>query len=57
MAAKFSKMYSEVTIENTLKLLLRCKLALNSRRVLLDIFSAIGNYESAVKEVQGVLDQ
>jgi len=57
MAAKFGKMYSEVTIENTLKLLLRCKLALNSRRVLIEIFDAIDKYEIAVKEVQTKLDQ
>jgi hypothetical protein len=42
--AKFSKMYSEVTIENTLKLLLRCKLAFQSRVILTDIFNAISKY-------------
>ena len=55
--AKFSKMYSEVTIENTLKLLLRCKLAFQSRVILTDIFNAISKYEASVKQVQDLLDR
>ena len=55
--AKFSKMYSEVTIENTLKLLLRCKLAFQSRVILADIFNAINKYEASVKQVQDLLDK
>ena len=51
MFAKFSKMYSEVTIENTLKLLLRCKLAFQSRQILIDIFTAVDKYQASVKEV------
>ena len=49
-------MYIEVTIENTLKLLLRSKLAFHSRKILLDIFDAIMKYEVSVKEVQKLLD-
>ena len=52
MAAKFSRMYSEMTIENTIKLLLRCKLAFNSRKVLVDVFEALNRYETSTKELQ-----
>jgi len=41
LQAKFAKMYSEVTIEHTIKLLLRCKLAFHTRSTLIEIFQAI----------------
>lgn len=57
MFGKFRQMYQEVTIENTLKLLLRSKLAFHSRKILIDIFDAIMKYELNVKEVQKLLDE
>ena len=35
---KFKKLYKEITIENTLKLLLRCKLMFHARKFFLEIF-------------------
>jgi len=57
MFIKFSKMYKEITIENTLKLLLRCKLAFHSRNHLLSIFQSILLYELASREIRALLDQ
>jgi hypothetical protein len=37
--------YKEITIENTMKLLIRCKLSFHARSLLLDIFTTIINYE------------
>ena len=38
MYRKFTRQYKEMTTENTLKILLRCKLAFQARKLLLDIF-------------------
>lgn len=40
-----SKKYKEITIENTMKLLIRGKLAFHSRGMLVDILSQLINYE------------
>ena len=37
--------YREVTIENTMKLLIRCKLGFHSRQLLFDILKAVIHYE------------
>lgn len=44
MIFKFQKMYEQVTIENTLKLLLRCKLAFAARKALIETFEAVKSY-------------
>lgn len=49
---KFKKLYKEITIENTLKLLLRCKLMFHARKFFLEIFEQILWYELASKETR-----
>lgn len=41
---RFARQYVEVTIENTLKLLLRAKLVFSARALFLDIFEKILHY-------------
>jgi hypothetical protein len=50
-------MYREITIENTLKLLFRCKLAFHTRRQLLTIFELSLVYELAAKDMKIILDE
>jgi hypothetical protein len=42
---KIKELYSEVTLENTLKLMIRCKLAYESRKKVLQMFRSIHFYE------------
>lgn len=42
---KLMHKYREITIENTLKLLIRCKLAFQSRAALFDILRQLLTYE------------
>jgi hypothetical protein len=53
----FHKLYREITIENTLKLLLRCKLGFHTRRQLLTIFELSLKYELAAKDMKTILDK
>ena len=57
MIQKFKSMYKEVTIENTLKLLLRCKLLFHARKVFLDIFQQILVYEMQTRDVKKALEE
>ena len=50
-------MYREITIENTLKLLLRCKLLFHARKVFLEIFQQILVYEMQLRDVKKCLDE
>ena len=52
---KFKNLYREITIENTLKLLLRCKLMFHARKFFLEIFEQIIWYELASKETRQAL--
>ncbi len=54
---KFKKMYREITIENTLKLLLRCKLEFHTRRLLLGIFESIMKYELCASDMKYLLEK
>ena len=42
---QMEKKYKEVTIENNMKLLIRCKLAFHQRFMLIDILKSIITYE------------
>jgi hypothetical protein len=42
---KVRQLYGEISLENTLKLLIRCKILYASRFALLDIFEAIMRFE------------
>ena len=50
------KQYREITIENTLKLLLRCKLAFHTRGILLRIFQLQLSYELTAHDMKKMLD-
>jgi hypothetical protein len=43
---KIMHKYREITIENTMKLLIRCKLAFHSRQLIFDILKQIVLYEA-----------
>jgi len=51
------KNYREVTIENTLKLLLRCKLCFHARTQLLNIFELNLVYELSAQDMKELLDK
>eukprot|EP00347_Sterkiella_histriomuscorum_P021712 403333026 len=57
MFDKMSKKYKEITIENTMKLLIRCKLAFHARGMLLDLISQLINYEVKAVELKQILDK
>ncbi|CDW76668.1 UNKNOWN [Stylonychia lemnae] len=54
---KTCKKYKEITIENTMKLLIRCKLAFHARGMILDILNAVINYEMIAVELKKIIDQ
>jgi len=57
--AKFQKvrqLYGEISIENTLKLLIRCKILFTSRLSLLDLFESIKRYEATFKKLGDQLE-
>ena len=47
---KVIELYSEVNLENTLKLLIRCKLAYDEKRKLLTIFDQINQFQDSVDD-------
>lgn len=53
---KWEKQYKEITIENTMKLMIRCKLAFHARYMLINIFKEIISYELHVVELKGLID-
>lgn len=52
-----SKKYKEVTIENTMKLLIRCKLAFHARSMLIEIMNALISYELSAVELKAIIDK
>ena len=57
--AKFQKvrqLYGEISIENTLKLLIRCKILFTSRLALLDLFESIKQHEATLKKLEDQLE-
>jgi hypothetical protein len=54
---KQSAKYSEITIENTMKLLIRCKLAFHARQMLSDILKQLILYELLAVELKDLIDE
>jgi hypothetical protein len=48
--------YREVTLENTIKLLIRCKMAYTSRAMLIQIFHMIAEYRAAVDQIKSLIE-
>lgn len=53
---RIRELYKEVTLENTLKLLLRCKIAYDNRRRLLAVFLCHGEWERQCGKLQKLMD-
>lgn len=54
---QMEKKYKEVTIENTMKLLIRCKLAFHQRSMLIDILKSIITYELQAVHLKSIIDK
>ncbi len=52
-----AKKYHEITIENTMKLLIRCKLAFHQRSMLIEIMKSLINYELIAVELKNLIDK
>jgi hypothetical protein len=48
--------YQEITIENTMKLLIRCKLSFHSRFMIVEVLKVLINYEMIAVEMKDILD-
>jgi hypothetical protein len=48
--------YKEITLENTMKLLIRCKLAFSSRNSLITMFQSITEYDSEMEETKRLVE-
>ena len=53
---RIRELYQEVTLENTLKLLLRCKIAYDNRRRLLAVLLCHGEWERQCGKLQKLVD-
>lgn len=53
---RIRELYKEITLENTLKLLLRCKIAYDNRRRLLAVFLCHGEWERQCGKLQKLMD-
>ena len=56
LVRRFEKQYLEITIENTLKLLLRSKLVFSARLLFIEIFEKILRYEVASQDAKKMLE-
>ena len=56
LVERFERQYTEVTIENTLKLLLRSKLVFSARALFIEIFDKILRYEMASQDAKNLLE-
>ena len=54
--AKIQDLYKDVSLENTLKLLLRCKIAFENRRRLLAVFLCYGEWERQCSKLNRLFD-
>lgn len=52
---RVSQVYREMTLENTMKLLIRCKLAFQSRTMLLKMFALFQTYDACSKEIKNLI--
>lgn len=57
MFDKMSKKYKEITIENTMKLLIRCKLAFHARSMIIDILNYVISYEMNAVDLKDIIDK
>lgn len=48
-------LYSEVTIENSIKMMLRCKLIIAARAIFIEVFQHIQKYQAVAKETRTML--
>lgn len=48
--------YKEITLENTMKLLIRCKLAFSSRNSLITIFQMIDVYDQEMDKIKEMIE-
>ena len=53
---RIRELYKEITLENTLKLLLRCKIAYDNRRRLLAVFLCHGEWERQCGKLQKLME-
>lgn len=51
-----NKKYKEITIENTMKLLIRCKLSFHARSMIIEILNTLINYEVSALKLKEILD-
>ena len=52
MLLRYEQQYHEITVENTLKILLRCKLVFQARQLFIDIFEKIILYEMMLADAK-----
>jgi hypothetical protein len=52
-----NKKYQEVTIENTMKMLIRCKLCFHARLMLVEILKAVVDYELLAVDLKSIIDK
>ena len=49
---RVSEVYKEVTLENAMKLLIRCKLAFNIRSMLMKMFELLLKYKTLAEQLK-----
>jgi hypothetical protein len=52
---RVAQVYKEMTLENTMKLLIRCKLAFQSRTMLLKMFDLFATYDECSTEIKKII--
>jgi len=50
---RVKQVYKEVTLENSMKLLIRCKLAFESRALIVTMFTEIAQYRKCAESIKG----
>ena len=50
-------MYAEVSLDHTMKLLIRCKLAFNSRAMLFKLFEYVTRFRERIEELRVVISK
>jgi hypothetical protein len=54
---RIKELYTEVNLENTLKLMIRCKLAFESRKKVLQLFNSVHVYEQQYENLKYILEK
>ena len=52
---KIKEMYKEITYETTMKLLIRCRMAFDTRAKALELFDAIETYQAQYEELRDII--